>query len=72
MKVSFEKNLQRLEEIAAKLDREDIELSVALELFEEGVEVLRTANAELRRAEGKVKVLVEKLDGSFDLTDLSA
>ncbi len=70
--MSFEKNLARLEEIAAKLDSEDVELSVALELFEEGVEVLRAAAVELRAAEGKVKVLVEKLDGSFDLTDLTA
>ena len=67
--MSFEKRLKRLEEIAARLDSEDIELSAALELFEEGVEVLRAAASELRGAEGKVKVLVEKLDGSFDLTD---
>ena len=70
--MSFEKRLKRLEEIAELLDREDIELSAALELFEEGVEVLRAAAGELRSAEGKVKVLVEKLDGSFDLTDLTA
>jgi exodeoxyribonuclease VII small subunit len=69
MAMSFEKNVARLDQIARKLDSEDIELTTALELFEEGVEVLRSAAAELKGAEGKVKILVEKLDGSFDLND---
>jgi exodeoxyribonuclease VII small subunit len=70
--MSFEQRLSRLEEIATRLDSADVELSSALELFEEGVEVLRAASLELRGAEGKVKILVEKLDGSFDLTDFPA
>jgi exodeoxyribonuclease VII small subunit len=67
--VPFEIRMARLEEIAARLDREDLELEVALALFDEGVEVLRAAASELRIAEEKVKVLVERLDGTFDLRD---
>jgi exodeoxyribonuclease VII small subunit len=67
--MSFEARLARLEAIAAELDREDVDLGAALASFEEGVELLRAAAEELRKAEGRVKVLVEKLDGSFDLED---
>jgi exonuclease VII small subunit len=49
-----------------------VELELALQLFEEGVELLRTAGAELKDASGKVKVLVEKLDGTFDVADFSS
>jgi exodeoxyribonuclease VII small subunit len=69
--MSFEERMARLEEIAARLDRDDIELDAALALFDEGVEVLRAAAAELHVAEEKVKVLVERLDGTFDLRDHS-
>jgi exodeoxyribonuclease VII small subunit len=70
--MTFEQKLARLEEIAAALDRENVELELALKLFEEGVELLRTAGAELKDAGGKVKVLVEKLDGTFDVADFSS
>jgi len=67
--MSFEKSLARLEEIVAELDGDGLDLDAALALFEEGVERLRTASAELARAEAQVKLLVEKSDGTFDLAD---
>ena len=42
----------------------------ALKLFEEGVECLRLASQELATAEASVQRLVEREDGSFELTDL--
>jgi exodeoxyribonuclease VII small subunit len=67
--MTFEENVARLEEIVAELENDDVELEAALKLFEEGVERLRAANAELARAEATVKLLVENGDGGFDLPD---
>ena len=67
--MTFEERLARLEEIAAQLEGEELELSRALALFEEGVEQLRAAAEELAKAEAKVQTLVERADGTFDLAD---
>jgi exodeoxyribonuclease VII small subunit len=67
--MTFEENVARLEQIVAELESDDVELEAALKLFEEGVERLRAANAELSRAEVTVKLLVENADGGFDLPD---
>ena len=70
--MTFEASLARLEEIVGELEGDSLELDRALRLFEEGVERLREASAELARAEAQVKLLVEKTDGTFDLPDLDA
>jgi exodeoxyribonuclease VII small subunit len=66
---TFEQRLARLEEIAAELDGEQVDLSRALELFEEGIENLRAASEEVARAEARVQRLVERADGSFELDE---
>ena len=68
--MSFESDLQRLEEIVAELESEDFELDEALRLFEEGVERLRDASAGLVRAEERVKLLIERMDGAIELGEL--
>ena len=67
--MTFEKNLIRLEEIVAELESDELELDGALRLFEEGIERLRAASAELARAESRVTLLVEQSDGAFELRD---
>lgn len=67
--VSYEKDLARIEEIVEELERDDVELERALALFEEGVQRLRSAASALDRAEGQVRLLVERGDGSFELAD---
>lgn len=66
---TFEQNLERLEAIATSLDRDDLSLEQALALFEEGIAKLKDASAELGKAEGRVKQLVEKAEGVFEVTD---
>lgn len=66
---TFEERLARLEEIAAELDSDHLELSRALELFEEGIENLRAASEDVARAEARVQRLVERADGTFDLDE---
>ncbi|MFI5228766.1 MAG: exodeoxyribonuclease VII small subunit [Gemmatimonadales bacterium] len=65
--MTFEQRLTRLEKIAAELEADGVELSRALELFEEGIESLRAAAAELATAEARVQRLVEQADGTFDV-----
>ena len=67
--MTFESRLLRLEAIVDALEGEDVELAQALKLFEEGVECLRTASADLAQAEAQVRSLVERADGSFDLPE---
>jgi exodeoxyribonuclease VII small subunit len=68
--MTFEDRVRRLEEIVAGLEREDLPLDEALRLFEEGVECLREASTQLHAVEAQVQRLVERGDGSFDLSDL--
>jgi exodeoxyribonuclease VII small subunit len=67
--IPFEARLGRLEAIVHELEGDQIALARALELFEEGVECLRAASKELADARSKVQRLVERDDGSFELTD---
>ena len=68
--MSFEQRLRRLEEIVAELESEQIELERALALFEEGVGCLKAATEELGKVEARVQRLVERADGTFEVTDL--
>ena len=70
--MNFEQSLRRLDEIMAALEGEQVGLDASLKLFEEGIELLRAASAELDKAETRVQVLVERSEGGFELreTDL--
>lgn len=61
--LSFEAALERLEEIAASLEREELELTESLALFEEGVRLLRLAEERLGGAETRVHQLLEEGEG---------
>ena len=70
--MNFEQSLRRLDEIMAALEGEQVGLDASLKLFEEGIELLRAASAELDKAETRVQILVERSEGGFELreTDL--
>lgn len=67
--MTFEQSLQRLEQIAAALDRDDLPLEEALTLFEEGIARLREASAALADADGKVRTLIEQAEGVFEVQE---
>jgi exodeoxyribonuclease VII small subunit len=67
---SYESRLSRLESIVAELEGDGIPLDRALALFEEGIELLRSASDELTQAEGRVALLIERAEGLFDTRDL--
>ena len=68
--MSFEQRLKRLEEIVGELESDQIDLERALALFEEGVTCLRAATEELGKVEARVQRLVERADGTFEVTDI--
>ncbi len=68
--MTFEASLSRLDEILAALERPETGLDASLKLFEEGIELLRAASAELGKAETTVRMLVENADGGFELREM--
>ena len=68
--MTFEKHLRRLDEIMAALEGEQAGLDASLKLFEEGVQLLGAASAELDKAETRVQMLIQKSDGGFDLREM--
>jgi exodeoxyribonuclease VII small subunit len=70
--MTFEDALRRLEAIVVELEGDELDLAKALALFQEGVECMRSAAGELARVEAEVQRLVERSDGSFEVTDLGA
>lgn len=60
--MTFREMMERLEEITAVLEKEDLELEEGLRLFEEGVGLIREARQRLTTAGSKV----EKLIGSME------
>ena len=68
--MDYEQSLRRLDEIMAALENEQIGLDESLKLFEEGIELLRSASAQLDKAETKVQMLIEKSAGGFELREM--
>jgi len=69
----FEECLQRLEVIVAELEKGDVPLDRALELFDEGMKLSGSCRKELEDAEGKVEILLKRngklQPEAFDTTD---
>ena len=56
--LSFEKAMERLEEIVESLENGDCPLEESLKLFEEGVKLVKLCNNKLETVEGSIKKLV--------------
>lgn len=56
-KLTFERSVERLEEIVSKLERGDAPLDESLKLFEEGAKLLGQCTTMLDKAEQKVTLL---------------
>ena len=56
----FEEGLQRLETIVTELEKGDVALDRALELFDEGMKLSGSCRKELEEAEGKVEILLKR------------
>ena len=63
-KVTFEQQLQRLEEIVAALEKGDAPLADSLALFEEGTKLIAACSKQLDQAEQQVVKLRKGADGA--------
>ena len=55
----FEKSLQELETLVARLERGDLPLAESLALFEQGVALTRSCHTALSEAQQKVLILLQ-------------
>lgn len=58
--LKFEQALARLEEILEKLDRNDCELEESLQLFEEGMKLVKFCRGKLSDVEQKISMLIKE------------
>ena len=60
VKITFEKQLSRLEEIVEKLESEQTDLDAAVKLFEEGIGLSQDLSKKLETVKFKVEELKKK------------
>lgn len=61
----FEVKLKRLEEIAEKLERQDIDIEESLNLFQEGMKLGKECKKILEEIELKVQKVVNEIDNEI-------
>jgi exodeoxyribonuclease VII small subunit len=59
----FENALSRLEAIVGQLEKGELPLEQALQLFEEGMNISRFCNDKLSESERKVEILLKNKEG---------
>ncbi len=69
-KQSFEDVIKRLEQIVEALERGDVPLDEALNLYEEGIQLSRSCAERLKEAELRIKKLNKDSKGQFELSDV--
>jgi exodeoxyribonuclease VII small subunit len=69
--MTFEKDLERMEEIAAKLRAGNTSLEESLTLFEEGMKLSANLEKNLETAKRKVKKILSDSDGAIREEDFS-
>lgn len=58
--LTFEKGMERLEEIVQELEQGELPLERSLALFEEGMKLSGNCRKQLEEAENKVEILVKR------------
>ncbi len=66
---NFESALKRLEEIARKLEDEDIALDDAINLYEEGMKLVEFCSKKLQEAKNRVKLITGIKNGKIESED---
>ena len=66
---TFEKAITRLEAIVETMEKGEIPLEQALDLYKEGQELLKFCQEKLNKAEEKLKVLTKDSSGNLQLKD---
>jgi exodeoxyribonuclease VII small subunit len=61
--LSFEEAFKKLEQIADRLENGDITLDESMDVFEEGMALIKVCNERLEKAETRLKKLIKDEDG---------
>ncbi len=67
--INFEDAMKQLEEIANKLEKNDLDLDKSVEIFEEGMKLSKKCSEILENAEKRITILIN--DGKDNLTEES-
>jgi exodeoxyribonuclease VII small subunit len=70
--INFDNALEKLEEIVGQLEAGQLSLEEALQVFEEGVRLSLYCQTELKKTDGKVKMLLKKLNGELEILDFES
>ena len=65
--INFEDAMKELEEIANKLEKNDLDLDKSVEIFEEGMKLSKKCSKILENAEKRITILIN--DGKDNLTE---
>ena len=65
-KMKFETSMARLDEIVSELETNERPLDESIQLFEEGLKLVRACNEKLNEFEAQVKDIIEKNGGESD------
>ena len=65
--INFEDAMKELEEIANKLEKNDLDLDKSVEIFEEGMKLSKKCSEILENAEKRITILIN--DGKDNLTE---
>ena len=68
--LSFEEAYARLEEIVRRLEGDELTIEQSVELYEQGVELVRQCNARLDGAELRISQLAPSGDGELRVVPL--
>ena len=72
-KLSFEESIEKLENIASKLEKGDLNLDDSVSFFEEGMALSKECTKILEEAEKKISILIDNqgviLEETFDTND---
>lgn len=71
-KLSFEKALEKLEQVVAALESDELTLEKALKQFEEGMKLSKLCNQKLDETEKKISMIMENSDGSMEPVPLNS
>ena len=65
-KMKFETSMARLDEIVNELEKNERPLDESIQLFEEGLKLVRACNEKLNEFETQVKDIMERNGGDLD------
>lgn len=63
--LNFEKSMEKLENIAEELEKDDLGLDESVKLFEEGMKLSKKCNEMLQMAEKKITVIIDEQEKNF-------